>query len=43
MAGLGSLGNDQPIPPFDPFYAADIPQRQYDLDKAAYHLKKVRI
>ena len=40
MAGLGSLGNDHPIPSFDPFHAADIPQRQQDLDKAAYHLKK---
>lgn len=40
MAGFGSLANDHPIPPFDPFHAADIPQRAYDPDKAAHHLKK---
>ncbi len=40
MAGFGSLGNDHPIPPSDPFHAADIPQRAYDPDKAAHHLKK---
>lgn len=40
MAGFGSLGNDHPIPPSDPFHAADIPQRVYDPDKAAHHLKK---
>lgn len=40
MAGFGSLGNDQPIPPSDPFYSSDIPQRKYDPDKTAYHLKK---
>ena len=36
----GVLGNDHPIPPQDPFHAADIPQRMYDPDKAAFHLKK---
>lgn len=40
MAGSGSLANDHPIPPFDPFHADGIPQRQYDPDKAAFHLKK---
>lgn len=40
MAGFGSLGNDHPIPPFDPFHADGLPQRQYDPDKAAFHLKK---
>jgi len=40
MAGFGSIANDHPIPPFDPFYAGDIPQRQYDPDQARYHLKK---
>jgi len=40
MAGYGSIANDHPIPPVDPFYAADIPQRNYDPDKAAHHLKK---
>lgn len=36
----GAIGNDHPIPPSDPFHAADIPQRQFDLDKAAFHVKK---
>ena len=36
----GVLGNDHPIPPQDPFHAADIPQRMYDPDKAAFHLKQ---
>ena len=40
MAGFGSIGNDHPIPPSDPFHAADIPQRMYDADKVAHHLKK---
>ncbi|MBI1384830.1 MAG: peptide ABC transporter substrate-binding protein [Rhizobiales bacterium] len=40
MAGLGSIANDHPIPPFDPFHAADIPQRSFDPDKAKFHLKK---
>lgn len=40
MAGFGSLGNDHPIPPFDPFHASDIPQRKYNPDKTAFHLKK---
>ena len=40
LNGYGSIANDHPIPPFDPFYAADIPQRQYDPEKAAFHYKK---
>ena len=40
LSGYGSIANDHPIPPFDPFYAADIPQREYDPDKAAFHYKK---
>ena len=40
LRGHGKIGNDQPIPSFDPFFAADIPQRPYDPDKAKFHLKK---
>ncbi len=36
----GTIGNDQPIPRFDPTYASDIPQRAYDPDKAKFHFKK---
>ncbi|MFO1040086.1 MAG: ABC transporter substrate-binding protein [Geminicoccaceae bacterium] len=39
LLGHGALGNDNPIPGFDPFHA-DIPQRTYDLDKAKFHFKK---
>jgi peptide/nickel transport system substrate-binding protein len=38
--GYGSIGNDHPISPIDPFYNHDIPQRQYDPDKAKFHWKK---
>lgn len=40
MAGFGSIANDQPIPPSDPFYSPDIPQRAYDPDVVKHHLKK---
>lgn len=40
MAGFGSIANDHPIPPSDPFHAADIPQREYDPEKAKHHLGK---
>lgn len=40
LQGFGAIGNDQPIPSFNPFYAADIPQRPYDPDKARFHFKK---
>ena len=40
VRGYGTIGNDHPIPPFDPFFAADLPQRHQDLDKAKFHLKK---
>lgn len=40
LSGYGAIGNDHPIPPFDPFHAADIPQRRYDPDKAAFHYRR---
>ncbi len=40
LRGHGALGNDQPIGRSNPYYAADLPQRQYDPDKARFHLKK---
>jgi peptide/nickel transport system substrate-binding protein len=40
LRGYGKVGNDHPIPAFDPFFAADIPQRRYDPDKAKFHMKK---
>jgi peptide/nickel transport system substrate-binding protein len=38
--GYGKIGNDHPIPSHVNVYAADIPQRPYDPDKARFHLKK---
>jgi peptide/nickel transport system substrate-binding protein len=40
LRGYGTVANDHPIAPMNRFYAADIPQRQYDPDKAKFHLKK---
>lgn len=38
--GYGSVGNDHPISPTDPYFCADIEQRSYDPDKARFHIKK---
>lgn len=40
LQGFGRVGNDQPVPDFDPFYNADLPQYAFDADKAAFHFKK---
>ena len=40
LKGYGSVGNDHPISPTDPYFCADIPQREYDPDKARFHIKK---
>jgi peptide/nickel transport system substrate-binding protein len=39
LSGHGKVGNDIPVPAYDPFYAG-IPQRPYDPDKAKFHMKK---
>lgn len=38
--GMGRIGNDTPIPPNDPLFAADIAQNSYDPEKAAELFKK---
>lgn len=38
--GYAEIANDQPIPPLNRFYAADIPQRPFDPDKAKSLLAK---
>jgi peptide/nickel transport system substrate-binding protein len=38
--GVGSIGNDHPIPSTDPYFNKELPQRKYDLDKAAFYFKK---
>lgn len=40
LGGYGSVGNDFPINQAYPLFADDIEQRQFDLDKAAFHYKK---
>jgi len=39
LRGYGIPGNDHPIAPIQKFWA-DLPQRQFDPDKAKYYLKK---
>ena len=39
-SGYGSLGNDHPIGPSDPFYNHELPIRPYDPDKAKWHLQQ---
>lgn len=38
--GHGALGNDHPISPGNRYYAKELPQRQYDPEKAKFYLKK---
>ena len=40
LRGHGYLGNDHPIAKVQKYYASDLPQREYDADKAKFHLKK---
>lgn len=40
LHGHGALGNDHPISVANRYHNADIPQRELDLDKAKFHLKK---
>lgn len=40
LMGHGSVGNDNPISKFHKFHATDIPQREYDPEKAKWHLSK---
>ena len=40
FSGNGTLGNDHPIPPTDPYFNKELPQRKYDPEKAAFYLKK---
>jgi peptide/nickel transport system substrate-binding protein len=40
LLGHGAVGNDHPIGPANQFYAADLPQNDYDPEKAKSLLKK---
>jgi peptide/nickel transport system substrate-binding protein len=39
----GVIANDHPIDPTNPFHAADIPQRQFDPEKAKFHLERAGV
>jgi peptide/nickel transport system substrate-binding protein len=43
LRGYGKVANDHPIGPSQQFYASELPQREYDPEKAKYHMKKSRI
>ena len=43
LRGYGTVGNDHPIAPANRYHASELPQRQYDPDKAKFHLKKAGI
>jgi peptide/nickel transport system substrate-binding protein len=38
--GYGMLANDHPVPPNHPYYAADLPLRPHDPDRARFHLQR---
>lgn len=40
LHGFGTVGNDHPIGQANRFHAAELAQRQYDPDKAKFHLEK---
>ena len=40
LRGHGTVGNDHPISPANQFHASELPQREYDPDKAKHHLKQ---
>jgi len=40
LGGHGIPGNDHPITPANRYYAADLPIREYDPDKAKFYLKQ---
>jgi len=40
LNGYGSIGNDHPVAPSMRYHASELPQREYDPDKARFHIKK---
>jgi peptide/nickel transport system substrate-binding protein len=38
--GYATVANDQPIPPSNPYYLADLPQRAHDPERAKFLLKR---
>ena len=40
LRGYGTVGNDHPIASSQNYHASELPQRQYDIEKAKWHLKQ---
>jgi peptide/nickel transport system substrate-binding protein len=40
LLGYGAVGNDHPISTANRYHNSDLPQREFDADKAAHHYKK---
>ncbi|MEM7507209.1 MAG: ABC transporter substrate-binding protein [Pseudomonadota bacterium] len=40
LLGHGAVANDHPIGPANQYFASDLPQTEYDPDKAKFHLKQ---
>ncbi len=40
LQGHGAIANDHPIGPANQYFASDLPQTEYDPDKAKFHLKQ---
>ncbi|MEM1160757.1 MAG: ABC transporter substrate-binding protein [Pseudomonadota bacterium] len=40
LQGHGAIANDHPIGPANQYFAADLPQTEYDPEKAKFHLKQ---
>jgi peptide/nickel transport system substrate-binding protein len=43
LRGHGTVANDHPIASTSPYFNAELEQRQYDPDKAKFHLKKAGV
>jgi len=43
LRGYGKVANDHPIGPSQQFFASELPQREFDPEKAKYHMKKAGI
>ncbi|MCX8997320.1 ABC transporter substrate-binding protein [Rhizobiaceae bacterium BDR2-2] len=40
LRDLGEVGNDQPVPPMNPYHNPDLKPKAYDPDKAKFHFEK---
>ncbi|MEM9139818.1 MAG: ABC transporter substrate-binding protein, partial [Pseudomonadota bacterium] len=43
VIGYAVMGNDHPVPPSDPFFHTELPQRPFDPKKARWHLRQAGI